>query len=131
MGNRSDREEIRVLTMRNLALRDEIAHLDRRLYDLERWKDRMRAREIAIIERLRERNLTRENILESNRRLQRIRDELMRDERGFSNFVQGELGQCLICLKESVTNYHQCNLCHNTWYLTCQGRIDNCPYCRH
>ena len=114
MGNWLVREEIRVLTMRNLALRDEIAHLDRRLDDLERWKDRMR-----------------ENILESNRRLQRIRDELMRDERGFSNFVQGELGQCVICLKESVTNYHQCNLCHNTWCLTCQGRLDNCPYCRN
>ena len=103
----------------------------RRLDDLERWKDRMRARDNAIIDRLRERNLTRENILESNRRLQRIRDELMRDERGFSNFVQGELGQCEICLKESVTNYHQCNLCHNTLCLTCQGRLDNCPYCRN
>ena len=45
MGNRSDREEIRVLTMRNLALRDEIAHVNRRLNDLERWKDRMRERE--------------------------------------------------------------------------------------
>ena len=125
MGNRSDREEIRVLTMRNLALRDEIARLDRRLYDLERWRERMISREIAIIERLRER---RENRVERNLRL---RDELRRDERGFSNFVQGELGQCEICLNESVINYHQCNLCHNTWCQTCQGRLDNCPYCRN
>ena len=141
MGNRSDREEIRVLTMRNLALRDEIAHVNRRLNDLAHWKDRMRAREIAVIERLRmrreremsgERNLTiGENILERNRRLQRISDELTRDERGFSNFVQGEVQQCDICLNESVTNYHQCNLCHNTWCLTCHRRLDNCPYCRH
>ena len=51
--------------------------------------------------------------------------------RGFSTFIEGELGQCEICLNESVTNYHQCNLCHNTWCLPCHSRIDNCPYCRN
>ena len=84
--------------------------------------------------RQRESEALSENIRERNRSLRRSLERLnrsMRDVRGFSNFVQGELGQCDICLNESVTNYHKCNLCHNTWCLPCQGRLHNCPYCRN
>ena len=45
MGNRLDRGEIRVLTMRNLVLREGLTHVTRRLDDLERWKERMRERD--------------------------------------------------------------------------------------
>ena len=176
MGNRSDREEIRVLTIRNLALRDEIAQLDRRLYDLERWKDRMRERDNVIIERLNQKQREREresddrngrldeittNIEERSRRfgealrilnesidreqreIREINERMVRknrehveringrDERGFSTFVEGELQQCEICLEDLITNYYQCNLCHNNWCLDCQSRLHHCPYCRN
>ena len=74
----------------------------------------MRQRESeALSENIRERNSLQRSLERLNRS--------MRDVRGFSNFAQGE----------SVTNYHKCNLCHNTWCLPCQGRLDNCPYCRN
>ena len=62
-------------------------------------------------------------------------NELLSDEfdarRVFSNFIEGILGFCDICLRESARNYHQCQRCHKTWCLNCHSRIDNCPYCRN
>ena len=41
IGNRLAREEIRALRMQNLYLRDEMMHLERRLEELERWRERV------------------------------------------------------------------------------------------
>ena len=98
----------------------------------------MIARDRAIIERLsririRDNSVSIERIRQSNRNLERMmtrwRDEQLRDE--FSTFIEGELHHCDICLEEEMTNYHKCNLSHNTWCLPCHNRINNCPFCRN
>ena len=54
MGNIFARGEIRVLKMRNLILREQLAHVNRRLDDLKLWRSNVIVRERAIIERLTE-----------------------------------------------------------------------------
>ena len=143
MGNKLDREEIRILQLKNLILRDELAHLKRRLDDLELWRSNVIVRERALRERLNvirsQNHASSEIMLEINRNLERrleeIRDERddrdERDERDFSTFIQGVLSHCQICLDESINDYHKCNLCHNTWCLPCHSHLNSCPYCRN
>ena len=127
MGNRLDREDNRIFKMRTLSF---IARLDRRILELEDWRDRVIARDRAIFRRIDERSRNHPN--ERNRSLVRILERFNNHPHSnFSNYIEGELNQCEICLEESVRNYHQCNLCHNTWCLDCHIHIDNCPYCRN
>ena len=131
MGNRLDREENRIFKMRTLAL---IEGLDRRISELEDWRDRVIARDRAIIRRINERVRNHPN--ERNRSLVRILERFNRSfnhhpRSNFSNYIEGELQKCEICLEELISNYYQCNLCHNNWCLDCQIRLHHCPYCRN
>ena len=151
MGNSisSEREEIRILKLKNLILRDNLAHLiedlanaNRRINDLESWRDEIRGRAREWSERLRRLNISDdlERLRERTRELERLREiineqfETRRNERRdeFSTLIEGELLHCDICLEEErMTNYQKCNLCYNTWCLSCHSRLNNCPFCRN
>ena len=107
--------ESEINEIRNLVieLREDLSNANRRINVLESWRN---------------------GIIDSVREFKRwgIREEQRRNEsRDFSSSVEGHLNHCDICMGEEITNYQKCNVCNNTWCLSCHSRVNRCPLCRN
>ena len=99
-------------------MREELFFLNRRIEELENWRNDIIRRRIEFIE--------------EQRRIRELEERRwITMSRNFSTLVAGFIDTCHICLQEEIANYHQCNRCNNKWCLSCHSRINRCPFWRN